>query len=133
MKVKFLLALAAAFLFASATTIFVSAYTITPVSGIQVVIETDPPGYRGARPTDDQGTAPFAGLDGGTYTVTLKRFSKATGSYNVTITGSGGVKKTEVWDAEKKDSFKTSVVLRGAEAAQSISIAITTVDGASPK
>lgn len=104
-----------------------------PVMGVQVVIEEvikdkNKQAWRGARPTDDKGEAPFVGVNPGTYNVTLKRFDKPTSSYNVAISGSGGVKKDEVWDAAKKDSFKTSIVLASADAAQNVNVLITKAD-----
>lgn len=103
-----------------------------PVMGVQVIVQQethdkDNPGYRGARPTDDKGMAPFANMDSGTYTVSLKRFNKATSAYNVAITASGGIKKSEIWDAAKKDSFKTTVELKGNDP-QSLSVVVTLAD-----
>lgn len=104
-----------------------------PVMGVQVVVELvtkdkDASPWRGARPTDDKGAAPFSNIDPGKYNITVKRFNKPTSSYNVAIDGSGGVKKAEVWDAAKKDSHKMTVELTGAESEQSINVLITTAD-----
>jgi hypothetical protein len=105
----------------------VSAWVSDPVAGVQVTITQEPEGYKGGRPTDNTGSAPFAGLDEGTYIITLKRFNKPTGAYNVAINASGGVKNSVVWDAAKKDTFKTTVTLKGNDT-QSLTVLITTAD-----
>lgn len=124
--VVFSLAAAVGFLVPEgATTVF--AFVGEPVPGVQVSVAQEPEGYKGGRPTDNTGVAPFAGLDAGTYMITLKRFNKPTTAYTVTVTGSGGVKNSTVWDAAKKDQFKTSVTLKSGDS-NHITVTVTTSD-----
>jgi hypothetical protein len=148
MKTKVLFVFAAALFFSLLTGAVVSASGVLkpvsavagakasgPVGGIQVIIQQDPEGYRGARPTDDAGGAAFANIEAGKYTISLKRFTKATGSYNVSITSTNGVKMSEVWQAENKDTFKTKMEITGRDMYM-VDVKVTSVEapaGTAPK
>src|SRR5262245_4554352 len=136
MRTKFLSFLTGALLFTAASTVLVSAsrqlvssqLTAGPVPGVQVTVEQNPqPGYKGGRPTDDKGSALFANMEEGTYVITLKRFNKPTGAYQISVKPSRGAKVTEVWDAAKKDSHKINLKLTG-DTPQMVDVTVTSVD-----